>query len=95
MALTKDDVRHVAKLARLTLTEAEVEKFAQQFLGIFTYLDMLQEVNTDDVEPTAQVTGLTNVMGEDVLGPTFDRDEMLKVSERDKARGMLKVRKSI
>lgn len=95
MALTKDEVRHVAKLARLTLTEEEVEKFTRQFASIFVYLDLLTEVNTEGVEPTAQVTGLKNVMREDVLGPVFDREEMLKASEKDKSRGMIQVRKSI
>jgi aspartyl-tRNA(Asn)/glutamyl-tRNA(Gln) amidotransferase subunit C len=95
MALTKDEVRHIAKLARLSLTEEEVEKFTQQFENIFEYLDALSEVNTNEVEPTAQVTGLKNVMMADTVQPSLDRDEVLRISERDKERGMIKVRKSI
>jgi aspartyl-tRNA(Asn)/glutamyl-tRNA(Gln) amidotransferase subunit C len=95
MALTKDEVRHIARLARLTLTEEEVETFAHQFEGIFEHLDMLQEVNTEGAEETAQVTGLKNVMQEDILGSHFEREDLLAVSERDTERGMVRVRKSI
>ncbi len=68
-ALTKDQVRHIAKLARLTLTEAEVEKFAKEMTSILQYVDMLTEVDTKNVQPTAQVTGQTNVFREDAIRP--------------------------
>jgi len=95
MALTKDEVRHIAELARLNLTDEEVEKFTKQFESIFEVLDTLQEVDTEGVEETAQVTGLKNVMRDDVLDCEYDREEMLRSSQREKARGMIKVRKSI
>lgn len=66
-ALTKDQVRHIAKLARLRLTEGEVEKFTTELTKILQYIDILQEVDTADVPTTAQVTGLANVLREDVL----------------------------
>lgn len=65
MKLTKDQVKHVAKLARLGLSDAEVEKFQSQLSGILDYVEQLNEVNTDGVLPTAQVTGLLNVKRED------------------------------
>lgn len=65
MKLTKDQVRHVAKLARLGLSEAEVEKFQTQLSGILDYVGQLNEVDTEGVEPTAQVTGLTNITRDD------------------------------
>lgn len=65
MKLTKQQVQHVATLARIGLTPAEVEKFQTQLSGILDYVEQLNEVNTDGVEPTAQVTGLTNVTRED------------------------------
>ena len=64
--LTHDQVRHIAKLARLRLTDAEVEKFSTELTAILKYVDMLQEVKTDGVPPTEQVTGLTNILREDV-----------------------------
>ncbi|NOS68068.1 MAG: Asp-tRNA(Asn)/Glu-tRNA(Gln) amidotransferase subunit GatC [Candidatus Peribacteraceae bacterium] len=65
--LTGDQVRHIAKLARLQLTDAEVEKFAKELTSILQYVDMLQEVDTKNVQPTAQVTGQSNVFREDVI----------------------------
>lgn len=65
MALSKDDVLKVAKLARFELTETEVEKFQQQLSGVLGYIEQLQKVNTDDVVETAQVTGLENVARSD------------------------------
>jgi len=59
--LTRDDVLHVAKLAKLTLTEAEIEKFRKQLSEIISYISQLSEVDTRAVEPTSQTTGLTNV----------------------------------
>ncbi|QQR83878.1 Asp-tRNA(Asn)/Glu-tRNA(Gln) amidotransferase subunit GatC [Candidatus Peregrinibacteria bacterium] len=58
--LTKDDVQKIAHLARLQLTDLEIEKFAMQLNGILEYAEKLKEVNTDHVEPISQVTGLEN-----------------------------------
>ena len=61
MSLSPDQVRHIAKLARLTLTEEEITRFTKDLGGIFTLIEQLGEVDTADVAPTAQVTGLSNV----------------------------------
>lgn len=95
MALTRDDVRHVAKLARLTLTDAEVDRFTTQLASVFQHLDKLSEIDTTGVPETAQVNGLQNSMRPDAVKPSLDRDEVLKTSQRDSERGMIKVRKSI
>ncbi|MFA6394304.1 MAG: Asp-tRNA(Asn)/Glu-tRNA(Gln) amidotransferase subunit GatC [Patescibacteria group bacterium] len=65
MQLTKKEIEHIAKLARLDLTDAELEKYGGQLSGILGYIDMLKEVDTAGVEPTAQVTGLLNVLRDD------------------------------
>jgi len=67
MQLTKEEVQHVAQLARLELTENEVDTMTGQLSGILNYVDQLREVNTDNTEPTAQVTGLVDVMRADEL----------------------------
>ncbi|MGE3278759.1 MAG: Asp-tRNA(Asn)/Glu-tRNA(Gln) amidotransferase subunit GatC [Candidatus Altimarinota bacterium] len=95
MALTRDDVRHVAKLARLNLSDEEVDRFTSQLGSVFGHLDTLSEVNTDQVEETAQVNGLQNSMSADVIKPSLDREAFLKTSQREHSRGMIKVRKSI
>ncbi|MFA5021906.1 MAG: Asp-tRNA(Asn)/Glu-tRNA(Gln) amidotransferase subunit GatC [Patescibacteria group bacterium] len=78
MALSKKDVEHIALLARLGLTEAEKEKFASQLSSILDYFEQLKEVNTNGVEPTAQVTGLENVLRDDVV-ESYDAETMKKL----------------
>lgn len=79
--LTHDQVRHIAKLARLRLTDEEVEKFTTDLTSIFNTIDTLKEVDTKGVEPTAQVTGLTNAFREDKIRPqTFGPEELLATS---------------
>lgn len=63
--LTTGEVEHVAKLAKLSLTPAEVKKFQKQLSEILVYVGQLQAVKTEKVEPTSQVTGLENVFRED------------------------------
>ncbi len=69
-SLTTDEVRHIAKLARLRLSNEEATSLAGELTKILTYVDMLREVDTQGVEPTAQVTGQTNSLREDSLRTT-------------------------
>jgi len=63
--ITKKQVEHVAKLARLGLSEKEKTKLTQELSAILDFIDKLNQVKTDKVEPTAQVTGLENIKRED------------------------------
>jgi aspartyl-tRNA(Asn)/glutamyl-tRNA(Gln) amidotransferase subunit C len=63
--LTHDQVKHVASLARLSLSEKEIQKFQKQLSTILEYFTLLNEVDTDKVEPTSQVTGLKDVVRQD------------------------------
>ena len=65
MHLTTDEVRHVAELAKLALTDAEVEEYAQQLSAILDYADRLRDVDTSGVPPTPYILPLTNVMRDD------------------------------
>ena len=76
MKFTKEEIQHIADLARLDLSEAEFEKYGSQLSGVLDYIDQLQEVDTDDLEPTAQVTGLENVYRSDEIKVWAD-DERL------------------
>lgn len=67
MSISIKDVEHIAKLSRLDLNQVEKEKFSRELSSILNYIKQLKEVNTAKVEPTAQVTGLTNVMREDEI----------------------------
>ncbi len=81
-SLTNDQVRHIAKLARLKLSDEEVPVLAEQLSGIFGYIDMLREVDTTGVEPTLQVAGLKNAFREDEIRaePIAEPDALLATS---------------
>lgn len=92
MKLDKKQVEHIAQLARLYLTEKEKEKFATELSSVLEYIEILNEVNTDDVEPTYQVTGLVNVYREDkVEGSTKEEMEGVKKQFPDSKDDLLKV----
>lgn len=67
MALSKEEVLKIAQLARLELKEDEVEKFRTQLSGILDYVGQLSKVDTTGIEPIAQITGLQNVVREDIV----------------------------
>lgn len=75
MKLTKQQIEHIANLARLELSEAELDKYGSQLSGILSYIDQLKEINTENIEPTAQVTGLQNVLRDDAV-EAWDEDEV-------------------
>lgn len=77
--LTKKHVLHIANLSNLNLTDEEIDKLTPQLSKIVDYVGLLNEVKTDDVKPTYQVTGLTNVFHEDEIDPinVLNQDEAL------------------
>jgi len=75
MKLSKQEIQGIAKLARLDLTEAELEKYGGQLSAVLSYIDQLKEVDVKGVEPTAQVTGLENVLREDEV-KNWDKKEI-------------------
>lgn len=77
MTITKDEVIHVAKLARLKLDAAAVDRFAGQIDQILGYMDILNTVDTSGVSPTSHAISMTNVFREDVLQETYDRKNAL------------------
>ena len=81
--LTKKDVLHVARLARLHLTEAEVGKFLKQLSKVVDYIGELNEVETGAVIPTSQTTGSENVLREDrvINEQTLSLDDALSGTE--------------
>jgi len=65
--LSNDDVLKLAKLARLELNQSEIENFRSELSQILEYVEQLQAVNNDDLQPTNQVTGLVNVSRKDEI----------------------------
>ncbi|MCK5510843.1 Asp-tRNA(Asn)/Glu-tRNA(Gln) amidotransferase subunit GatC [Candidatus Parcubacteria bacterium] len=65
MKFKKEEIQHIANLARLDLSDQELDTYGKQLSDILGYIEQLQEVDTEGVEPTAQVTGLENSWRED------------------------------
>ena len=75
--ITIAEVEHVARLARLDLSEAEKERMRSQLDAILTYIDKLRQLDTRDVEPTSHAIPMVNVMREDEARPCLPTEEML------------------
>ena len=77
--LTREDVLKLARLARLELTDEEVEEFSTELTEILQYVEQLQSVDVSGLEPTNQVTGLTNVTrADEVKDYGYDPKDLLK-----------------
>ncbi|MFE8701328.1 Asp-tRNA(Asn)/Glu-tRNA(Gln) amidotransferase subunit GatC [Cytobacillus sp. FJAT-54145] len=85
-----DQVKHVAHLARLAISEKEAEKLTQELDAIITFAEQLNELDTENVEPTSHVLDMKNVMREDVAGKGLPREEVLK-NAPDHQNGQIKV----
>jgi len=77
MKLSREEVEHIALLARIGLSEEEVERFRKELSSILSYFSRLQEVNTEGVPPTSHVIPLSNVMREDEIAPSLPPEEVL------------------
>lgn len=76
--ISKDQVKHVANLARLAITEDEAETFTKQLDAIITFAEQLNELDTENVEPTSHVLDIKNVLREDVAKAGLPQEEVLK-----------------
>lgn len=90
--LTKKQVLHVAELSNLKLTDAEIEKFTPQLDKIIEFVGALNEVNTNNVLPTVQTTGLTNVLREDSIKAENILTQSKALSGTDGHNGYFKVK---
>ena len=77
MKITKEELLHVAHLARLDLDDAAIEKFVDQIGTILAYVDQLKSVDTADVRPTSHAIALTNAFREDILKDHLDTETAL------------------
>lgn len=92
--LDSKQVKHIADLARLDLGEEEIQEMSEKLSDVLNYIEKLQEVDTTDVEPTAQVTGLENVVREDEV-EEWDEQEVKSALDQfpDAEDGEVKVRR--
>jgi aspartyl-tRNA(Asn)/glutamyl-tRNA(Gln) amidotransferase subunit C len=91
MALTREEVLHVARLARVGVTDADVEKFQQQLSTILEHFDVLRQIDTTDVPPTTHTLPLENVMGDDEPVASLTQAEVLSNAPQQQE-GYLRVR---
>ena len=77
MKLVNAQVRHIAELAKLALTDEETERFAEQLSAILDYAESLNRLDTDAIPPTAQVLPLRNITRPDTVRPSLTPDEVL------------------
>ncbi len=82
MSLTRDEVLHIARLARLGLAEADVARFQEQLSNILEQFETLRAIDTEDVPPTAYTLALENVTREDVQRPSLPVDVALANAPR-------------
>ncbi len=90
MAVTIKEVEKVAKLARLTFTESEKEKMISEMNQMLTYFEKIAELDTDNVPATSHIASTKNVMREDVISPSYDRELLFK-SAPDTEKGYFRV----
>lgn len=86
----KIDVKHIAKLANLTLTDEEIKKFENQLSETIEYVEQLKEVDTTDVPSANQVTGLENIFSNDEAQISLSQEEALS-NAKSTHNGMFKV----
>ena len=75
--ITTDDVKHIANLARLEFNEEEIQQFTDHLTRILDYIGQLNELDTTDVPPTSHVLPIRNVVKEDAVKPSYDRELVL------------------
>ncbi|PKM96489.1 MAG: Asp-tRNA(Asn)/Glu-tRNA(Gln) amidotransferase GatCAB subunit C [Firmicutes bacterium HGW-Firmicutes-1] len=77
MKITKEQVTHVANLARLNLTESEKEHMTKDMESIIAFVDQMNELDITEVIPTAHVIPINNVFRDDKIKPSMDREQLL------------------
>jgi aspartyl-tRNA(Asn)/glutamyl-tRNA(Gln) amidotransferase subunit C len=95
MKITEKDVEYIANLARLKFNSQEKKEMIKNLEEILEYMDQLKEINTDDVEPTAHVLAVHNVLRNDQKKPSLNREEVLKIAPDSTVDGFYRVPKII
>ncbi len=77
MPISRQEVQHIAKLARVGLSEADVARFQEQLSSILDYFQVLRQVDTEGLPPTSHTLPLQNIMRDDAAGLAFDKEAVL------------------
>jgi aspartyl-tRNA(Asn)/glutamyl-tRNA(Gln) amidotransferase subunit C len=89
--MNREEVKYIARLARLGISEEETEIFRSQLSDILENMDILQEVDTTDIAPTAHVIEMENVIRDDQVAPSLPQDEILANAPRQE-NGFFRIR---
>ncbi len=82
--ISKEEVQHIAKLARLGLNDEEIERTQKELSAILDYIEQLKEINTEGVEPTSHSVVIENVLREDIGKPERQEKKLLEMSPQKK-----------
>jgi aspartyl-tRNA(Asn)/glutamyl-tRNA(Gln) amidotransferase subunit C len=85
MSLTREDVRHVASLARLGLSDEELDRLQGQLSSILGHIEVLNQLDTDAIPPTAQVIALENVFRADEVGESLPQETVVTLAPEHRA----------
>lgn len=85
MKLSREEVLHISRLARVGVSDEDVDKMREQLSNILENFDILREVNTDGVPPTAQSIALLNITREDRVAPSLPQTDVLANAPRQEA----------
>ncbi|HEX9896090.1 MAG TPA: Asp-tRNA(Asn)/Glu-tRNA(Gln) amidotransferase subunit GatC [Dehalococcoidales bacterium] len=91
MKLSREEVVHIAALARMGMSEADIEKAREQLSNILENFEVLKEVDTADVPPTAQSINLQNVMRDDIAAPSLPAEDIM-ANAPDREEDLFKLR---
>lgn len=89
--ISQAEVEHIAKLARIDLSEQDKKTFSAQLTEILEYVRKLNEVDTEEIEPTAHVTQLENIMRHDKAGTCVGQEDLIKAAPKNQD-GCVKVK---
>lgn len=78
MKISKEEVKHIASLARLKLNDEEVDKYARDLGDIASFVEKLNEVDVTGIEPTAHILDMKNIFRKDELQDSYNREEILR-----------------
>lgn len=77
MSISREEIKHIADLARINITDAELDKYTETLSDIVDMANEISKLNTDDVKPTAHILENVNVFRKDEVEPSYDRDKIL------------------
>ena len=78
MSVSKEDVKHIANLSKLNLTDEELEKYTTELSDIVNFANELSNIDVDGIKPTAHILDIKNVFRKDEIKVSYDREEILK-----------------